>query len=344
MSASKKIRWAIVGLGSQGSRMAEAIEESKSSLLNAVCGTNPKHVKEFAERFKVPNKFNSFTSLIQNRTLFDALCITSETHKHVPQILLAAKAGIPILCEKPIAPIFETAKQIAHTVNQSHIPFRVGFQLRFHPLVLKAKQMIESGKIGNMLAIYASWSIGRMGQTKLPPLPSYMRWREDLQKSGGGAIAARGTHIFDLIEFLTQQHVVAIRGAQMEYYDNKTDTTTSIIATLQNGAAASIITSRVIPNPHNRIELCGSNGTIVLTEIFSPISSGTLDIETITQKKYSQKKKINLFKKEIEEFANIITKLNFRGIGATVEEGARNAAILEACFKANSSGTPIRVV
>lgn len=342
MRSSKKIRWAINGLGLQGERMAEAINQSNNGIVAAVCGSDNRRISHITNKFHVPYFFDSYNKLLKHNNLFDALCITSATHQHKKEIILAAKANIPILCEKPIAPTHYDGIAIKKSVEKNHIPFRVGFQLRFHPLIQKAREIVTLKKIGEIVFIDAHWSIGTIGKTTLPPLSNHMQWREDLKKSGGGAIAARGSHLFDIVEFITGQTIVEIRGAYTNHRRTTTDSLTSTIVLLKKGAAASITTSRKIPLSKNHITLYGSDGCILLDNVFLPISSGTLTLQDGKHSKIFQTKKINLYQQEVEDFAKCITS-NYCSLGGSLEDGIRNIAILETCFKASSRKQKISI-
>ncbi|MDO8514601.1 MAG: Gfo/Idh/MocA family oxidoreductase [bacterium] len=252
MHEHKKVSWAVTGLGLQGNRLMKAIASSH----------NAKLVATASEREK-----GSFVEILKDKSI-DAVVVATPNDAHAKQVTAAARAGKHILCEKPLALSLRKASAIAHAVKKTRIRCFVNYHLRMHPEVQRAKTLIKQKKLGDLTYIEMQWSIGGLAQKNLPPLPRHMRWRENPAQSGGGALMARGVHLFDLLLFITGQEAREVR-AWSDATSTTVDRTAIGIFTLRSGVPAVITTSKSIPHADNRIVIYGTKGKLVLRNIFT---------------------------------------------------------------------------
>ena len=95
--------------------------------------------------------FDTHESLL--KTGLDAVVICSENAKHKEHVELAAKAGVHILCEKPIATTLEDAHAMKAAIDKAGINFMTAFPMRFDPTIKALKEMLERGDLGQLYAI-----------------------------------------------------------------------------------------------------------------------------------------------------------------------------------------------
>src|SRR3954451_19721607 len=86
----------------------------------------------------------------------DALVIATPTPAHVPLLRLAARAGLPAFCEKPVALELSGLEEALEEVEQAGILVQVGFQRRFDAGYRAARDAVASGALGNLLAVRAA--------------------------------------------------------------------------------------------------------------------------------------------------------------------------------------------
>lgn len=86
----------------------------------------------------------------------DFMLIVSTSHAHHDAAVKCAKAGIPYLIEKPIALSLSDAKDIMDTAHAAGVITAVNYSMRYRPLYIKMKQMVDSGELGEVLAIWAA--------------------------------------------------------------------------------------------------------------------------------------------------------------------------------------------
>ena len=335
VTKKKKINWAIIGLGKQGHRIAQAINCARNGKLIAAVGSERKSVKKFAETYGAIHYSTDLRKIISLKEI-DAIFISSPTYKHKKHSLLSLKAKKHVLCEKPMALSSRDGLTMVKEAKKNGKKIYLGFHLRHHPLHQYAKQLISQGKLGILHLIEAHWSVGKLHEVKLSPFSSnelHMAWRENRQKSGGGALTARGVHLFDLIQFLTDKKIKEVSGyADTLRKKTAVDSLAAGILRLENDCPAIFATGRIIPQAVNRIIIYGSAGRIILANTLSTNAEGIL--EFLSGKKILRKKGNgnNLYQKEVEDFGDtILGKKN--EILADARDGLHGIAVTEAFIR-----------
>ncbi|MFE7060794.1 Gfo/Idh/MocA family protein [Sutcliffiella sp. NPDC057660] len=142
---------------------------------------------------KVAAQFNT-KHYIDYEALLDqpieAVVITSENSNHHQHVIAAAKKGKHVLCEKPIAATTEAAKEMIAVCKENNVLLQTAFPVRFSTPVIKAKKIIESGELGNIIAIKGTNRGTNPGD-----------WFVDRSKSGGGAVIDHTVHVVDIIRW-----------------------------------------------------------------------------------------------------------------------------------------------
>lgn len=187
----KKIKWGIAGCG----RFAEnsflpAIRLTRRSSVTALYSRDISHAKSLSEKFGIQNSFNNFDDFLNSD--IDAVFVASSNAHHYHQVLQAAKAGKNILCEKPLALTSAQAEEMVKVCKDNNVLLAVNYVHRFHPLVIKAKELIVDQKLGKLVSINVHFNID------FPPDNNF-RFKKDL--SGGGALRDIGTHMIDLLRY-----------------------------------------------------------------------------------------------------------------------------------------------
>ncbi|MFO7525336.1 MAG: Gfo/Idh/MocA family oxidoreductase [Ignavibacteriaceae bacterium] len=189
---TKKLKWGISGCG----RVAEntfipALTMSRKGKLVSLYSRDIKRSKLLAEKFGAQSFHNNFDEFLKSG--IDIVYIASENSRHYEQVIKAAKAGKHILCEKPLAITSSQAEEMIRICKDNNVHLAVNYQHRFHPLVVKARELIKDQKLGKLVSISLNFNID------FPPSSNY-RFKKDL--SGGGALRDLGTHMIDLLRYL----------------------------------------------------------------------------------------------------------------------------------------------
>ena len=320
--AKNRPRWAIVGLGKHGKVLAEAMKSAGQELVAVVGGEE--HAKPFLSG--PVKRFDALPAALEGAA-FDAICITSPNFRHEQEAIESLEAGKHVLLEKPIALSMEEAKSIEAAAKKSGKVCMIDFHLRQHPAVERAKEIIGGGSLGEIVSIDMRWSVGtRLGV--LPHLPKTMQWRDDPKLAGGGAIMARGVHLFDLLRFLSGSEVVEV-CAQSDATEHTVDRTIVGLFRLKNGTIATVQTSKKLVGARNGVEVAGTKGSIWL-DIFGS-GNGTLCITDADGAKEESFPASNLYASVFKAFTLALE--NKPNVGATLYDGLASVAITEAFQK-----------
>jgi predicted dehydrogenase len=179
------MRIGIVGCGLIGQKRAAAATGHEIPI---VCDVNAERAEALA-RSVGGRGTNDWRELVAKEL---DLVIVATTHDHLAEITLAAvQAGKHVLVEKPAA---RTAVELAPVVAAATLHRRlvkVGFNHRFHPALMKARELVDRGELGPLMFIRGRYGHGgRVGYEQ--------EWRCVREISGGGELIDQGSHLVDL--------------------------------------------------------------------------------------------------------------------------------------------------
>lgn len=248
----KKLKWGIAGCG----RYAEltfipAIMHLRKSVIIAVFSKDELRAKNVAEKAGVTHIFNNFDKFLQSD--IDAVYISSANYNHFEQVIKAAKAGKHILCEKPVAMNAVEAEEMVRVCKENNVRFAVNYVYRFHPLISKAKELIEDEIIGKIVSLNVNFNID------FPP-GSNFRFNKEL--SGGGALRDLGTHMIDLLRYFGGE-IISISGfIDSIIYKSEVEDFAAGIVKFQKSGYGIFNVSFNNKKGFNRIEILGHKGAI----------------------------------------------------------------------------------
>lgn len=260
-----KIRLGLIGIGRLGSIHAKNIATSGSTELFAVCDTYEPAL-EYAKSTYKTQTFSDMSEFLAQP--LDGVVIASNTHLHLEHIQAAAKAGKHIFTEKPIGLTLEETDEVLQDVVNAGVLFQIGFQRRWDPRFMEAKEAIKAGKIGKPVLFK---SYGRDPNASNPA-----NW--GLDKNGGLFLNA-AIHDYDAARFLLEKEVTQLSatGAALVYPDlkqfNDIDTCTTTLF-LGDSAMAMTEWSRYATYGYDiAAEIIGTEGIIQIgREHTSPVT------------------------------------------------------------------------
>ncbi len=146
------LRAGIVGCGGISRSHAAAYDGLDNIQLIAVCDINTNALKNRADEFNVQNRYTDYTKMFSQEDL-DIVSVCTHAPLHAPITIAAAENGVHVLCEKPLSVDLATADQMLKACNNAQVHLAVSHQFRFTPLFRHAKNLVESGKIGELRSI-----------------------------------------------------------------------------------------------------------------------------------------------------------------------------------------------
>ena len=143
------------------------------------------------------------------------IVVIATTHDQLALLALeAVKAGKHVLLEKPGARCAAELEPVARVATEQGLKVKVGFNHRFHPSLLKARQIVDAGKLGPLMFVRGRYGHGgRLGYDK--------EWRFNAAISGGGELLDQGSHLIDLSRWFLGEFS-SCHGVLPRYYCNGT--------------------------------------------------------------------------------------------------------------------------
>ncbi len=250
------MKYLIAGLGSVGRRHMRnliALGETDIVLLRTRKATLP---DDELAGFPIETDINE--AIRKHKP--DAVIVSNPTAFHLDIAIPAAKAGCAILLEKPISHSMERVDQLISAAQTSGAKILVAFQFRFHPSLIKAKELISKGEIGRIVS--ANVHFGEY-------LPAWHPW-EDYRISyaaradmGGGVVATQ-CHSLDYLPWLVGEKAQSLFGYTAKLSDLEVDVedTAKIVLRFTSGALASLHLDFNQQPPEHHFTIVGTKGTI----------------------------------------------------------------------------------
>jgi UDP-N-acetyl-2-amino-2-deoxyglucuronate dehydrogenase len=203
--------------------------------------------------------YGSLDDFLGHRPM-DMVAIGSPSGLHAEHGIAAAQHGLHVLVEKPIEVNTAKADALIAAAEQADVTLGVIFQDRLKPDVVRLRGMVEEGRLGSPILATA--------QVKWYRPPSYYkesRWRGTAALDGGGALINQGVHTVDLLLWLFGPiHRVFGKAATRLHAVDVEDTVVAVLE-FANGAIGTLeAATSAFPGYPRRIELTGSNGTLIL--------------------------------------------------------------------------------
>lgn len=244
------MRFAVLGAGRIGLAHVGTLkaQEGVSDLL--IADLDPARAEAAAESAGTAS-FGTIDEAFTSRP--DGIVIAAPTSAHAELILRAVRAGIPTFCEKPLAESLASSVAVVDEVERHDVPVQIGFQRRFDPGYLAAKDALEAGDIGELRRMHLHTC------DPTPPPAEYI-------PTSGGIYRDCHIHDFDILRWVTGREVVSVfatgsnRGAAFFGAAGDVDESAALL-TLDDGTLATLQGSRYNGAGYDvRMELAGTEG------------------------------------------------------------------------------------
>src|SRR5215216_1022460 len=144
----KRIRYAVVGLGHIAQvAVLPAFAHAENSELAALVSDDPEKLEKLGRRYKVKARFSyqQYEECLRSGSV-DAVYIALPNHLHRPYAEQAARAGVHVLCEKPMAVTEEDCLSMIRVAEENGVKLMVAYRLHFEEANLKAIELVQGGK------------------------------------------------------------------------------------------------------------------------------------------------------------------------------------------------------
>ena len=240
------LRWGIMGAGGIAQAFASTVTANSNQRIVAVASLTPGKAEAFATEHSIPVHLSSYIELVGRKDV-DAVYIANQPNDHYKTAMLALNAGKPVLVEKPITKNVEEAQAIFAFALQSRLLAMEAMWTRYLPQVDVARQLIESGAIGEPKLILSSFC-------------EDVRWEARMWRKGHGSpLWDMGIYPIALCQMVFGEPTsIEARGIVR---DDGMDAETTARMTYASGARANFTVSGVVDAPHHAT-IAGEDGAI----------------------------------------------------------------------------------
>ena len=199
----RKIRWGVLGAAKIATeKVIPAMQRGQWSEVTAIASRDLEKARAAAAKLGIAKAYGSYEELLADEDI-DAIYNPLPNHLHVPWTIKAAERGKHVLCEKPIALSADEARQLLAVRDRTGVKIQEAFMVRTHPQWLAVKELVSSGRIGEVRAMLGAFSYTNRD-------PANIRNRPEL---GGGALMDIGCYLVNTSRFIFGREPLRVTGA-----------------------------------------------------------------------------------------------------------------------------------
>lgn len=329
------LKVAIMGLGSYGTRVAEAMRDCKrAKLVGAISGT-PAKLKEWQSRYSIPEKncynYENFDRIKDNENI-DAVYIITPNALHHDQVIRVAKAGKQVICEKPMAINAKEGQEMVDACKKANVKLLVGYRMHFEPKTLEIIRMRKEGELGKPLFFQglSGFKTGNPAQ-----------WRLNKQLSGGGAMMDIGIYSVNGSRYMIGEDPVWVTAQETktnpEMFKEGIDETIQFQLGFPGGAVASCLSTYNMNNL-DRFFLTAEKGFAELLP-----ATGYGPIQGRTNKGELTRPHVTHQTVQMDEMAGIILEGKQPVVPVDGVEAVKDLKIIDAIYLAAKTGKKVEL-
>ncbi|MBQ8203181.1 MAG: Gfo/Idh/MocA family oxidoreductase [Clostridia bacterium] len=258
----ENLKIGIIGIGNMGSAHANCIArgEIEGMKLWAVCDIDKTKIAEFKKIYPDVNSYSDFNQLLKDKNL-DAVIIAVPHPLHSKMAIKAFENGLNVLLEKPADISVSKVQLLNKAAKETGKVFSMMFNQRTHPLFCKAREIVNSGKLGELKRV--NWVVTNWYRTQ--HYYDSGDWRATWAGEGGGVLLNQAPHNLDLLQWICGMPESVVGFCDVARYHNiEVEDDVTIYLKYKNGATGTFITSTGEFPGTNRLEIIGEFGKIVL--------------------------------------------------------------------------------
>lgn len=324
------LRVAIMGLGSYGTRVAEAMQScTKAKLVGVISGT-PSKIKDWQSKYNIPEKncynYENFDN-IKNNPDIDAVYVITPNALHHDQVIRVAKAGKHVICEKPMSINAKDGQEMVDACKNANVKLLVGYRMHFEPHTLEVIRMRKAGDFGK-ITFFQGLSGFKIGDPT--------QWRLNRELSGGGAMMDIGIYSINGSRYMIGEEPIWVSAEETKTdpvkFKEGVDETILFQMGFPGGAVASCLSTYNMNNL-DRFFLDGDNG---FAELYPATGYGP--IKGRTNKGEINQPVVTHQTVQMDEMAGIILEGKQPIVPVDGNEAVRDLKIIDAIYQAVKSG------
>jgi predicted dehydrogenase len=334
MIDTQHLRVGLVGCGSHGSALAQAVARCDSLQLVACADPDEAAIGRIAQFATGVRMYDSVAELLGLSSV-DLVVVATPHHLLAPVALAAVRAGKHVLVEKPVAMDEREARELELAAERAGVWCMAGYSFRFS-LARHVHELVAAGAVGEIQALTGSIGTGPMNHGWLAS-----------SETGGGPLLYVGCHLIDLLLWLTGDEPVSVHADIRRRPDNGTDDTSAIQVRLSTGILGQFLVTQAAHGFFYDLHVQGRSGSITVRgrnflqfeiEVVSSVVAAYRE-PTVIRPSIRRDNISMMLVPELESFALSIREN--RAPAITMVDGRRVLQVLDAVVESGRRGRPV---
>jgi predicted dehydrogenase len=328
---ANKVRWGVLSTAGIGvKKVIPAMQKGEWVDVMAIASRDRGKAEETARALGIAKAYGSYEDLLADPQI-EAIYNPLPNQLHVPWSIRAAEAGKHVLCEKPLSITVAEARTLLAVQQRTGVTIGEAFMVRTHPQWLRTRELIASGRIGELRSVQGFFSYFNTDPKNIRNIP----------ECGGGALMDIGCYPINTARFVFGEEPLRVSGLIERDPTSKVDRLTSAILEFPSGHATFTCSTQLVP--YQRMQLLGTKGRIEIEIPFNApndrpcrifiddgrdLFGGGITIETFpTCDQYTIQG--DVFSRAVREGGRV---------PVPVADAIKNMAVIEAVFRSAESG------
>lgn len=327
----KKVRWGILGTAKIAvKKVIPAMQKGDRCEVVAIASRDRRRAEQIAHELGIAKAYGSYEELLADAQV-EAIYNPLPNHLHVPWSIKAAEAGKHVLCEKPLAMTKAEALTLLARQKQAAVKIGEAFMVRTHPQWLRARELITSGRIGDLRSVTGFFSYFNRDPANIRNIPAY----------GGGALMDIGCYAITASRFAFAEEPSRVLGLVARDPDMQVDRLVSAILDFPSGHATFTCSTQLAP--YQRLHFLGTQGRIEIEIPFNAPNDRPCRI-------FVAEGRDGVGKEIVTETFDTCDQYTIQGdafsrairedgeVPVSISDGINNMAVIEAIFRSADSG------
>jgi predicted dehydrogenase len=328
---ANKVRWGVLSTAAIGvKKVIPGMQKGELCDIAAIASRNIRNAETAAQQLGIEKAYGSYEALLADPDI-DAIYNPLPNQMHVPWSVKAAEAGKHVLCEKPVSLTVAEARTLLDAERRTGVKIGEAFMVRTHPQWLRAREIVGSGRIGELRSIQGFFSYFNTDPENIRNISEY----------GGGALMDIGCYPINVSRFLFGKEPVSVFGVAERDPAMKIDRLTSGILDFSSGQSIFTCSTQLVP--YQRINIFGTKGRIeieipfnapperqcrILIDDGRDVFGGGIAIESLPV--------CDQYTLQGDAFSRAI--LEGTEVPVPMDDAVKNMAVIEAIFRSAESG------
>lgn len=325
---ARKIRVGFIGAGGIAPGHYHRLHETRKAEVVALNDPSEEKLKKFYQHCPGADKlpvYDDYRKMLSKENL-DAVVVQSPHTVHTEQTIAALEKGLHVLSEKPMTCSIADARKVIKKAEKSGKVLMISYQRHFDPQFRYMRDVIAKGALGKVEYVQAiqcqEWLRAVAGT-----------WRHEKALSGGGQINDSGSHLVDIIMWVTGLKIREVY-ARMDNFGTEVDINSALTLTFENGAMGNMSIIGNAPSWYEDHSIVGSKGALYLRQ-----GLGLIHLDAV-----GKPIEVKLKKYTKNPDSNFVDCILGKDEPQTPPEcGLRTIEVTEAAWRSAECGKPVRV-